>query len=124
MQTPKILNYPMRTITKLAMAAGLAVGVRSPVSAGQSVCMWIGAAFSGNGNVRIEQNCGVNGTYHMDIWGAGHRRTHTRDYYFRGFKRATFNWKIARGAEVCGELWYHKPGGGYESKGLPCWTRP
>jgi hypothetical protein len=80
MQTPKILNYPMRTITKLAMVAGLAVGVRSPVSAGQSVCMWIGAAFSGNGNVRIEQNCGVNGTYHMDIWGAGNRKTHTRDY--------------------------------------------
>ena len=129
MQTPKLVNYSTRTIIKLAMAlamaAGLSMAVPSPASAGQSVCMWIGSAKSGNGNIRVEQNCGVNGTYHMDVWGAGHRRTHTRDYRYRGgVKESVFNWRIPSGARVCGELWYHKPGGGYESKGLPCWTRP
>jgi hypothetical protein len=100
MQIPKLNS--MHTIVTLAMAAGLMVAVPSPASAGQSVCMWIGSAFSGNGNIRIEQNCGVNGTYHMDIWGAGHPRTHTRDYQFKGFNRETFNWNIPK---RCGGLW-------------------
>ncbi|HEY3454998.1 MAG TPA: hypothetical protein VGK64_10385 [Bryobacteraceae bacterium] len=126
MQTPKLVRYSMRTIIKLAVAAGLFVALRSPASAGQSVCMWIGSADSGNGNIKAQQNCGVTGTYHVDVWGAGHPRTHSRDYRYTGVVAINhiFNWRIPSGAQVCGELWYHKPGGGYESKGLPCWTRP
>jgi hypothetical protein len=126
MQIPKLVNYSIRTIITLAMVAGLLVAVRSRASAGQSVCMWIGSADSGDGNIKAQQNCGVTGTYHMDVWGAGHPRTHSDDYKYTGVVAINkiFNWRIPSGAEVCGELWYHKPGGGYESKGLPCWTRP
>ncbi|XVU28865.1 hypothetical protein ACQPZJ_17940 [Actinoplanes sp. CA-054009] len=111
--------------TAAAVAAALmTVAVPEAAQAGQNHCAWIGAAVGGGG-VRLEQNCGVSGTYHMDIWGAGHPRTHTRDYRYTGGARDFFfRWAVAPGATVCGELWYHKPGGGYESNGLPCWTRP
>lgn len=116
-----------------ALAAVLAVGAASltvatsPVSAGGSVCAWIGAAAPPKpaGVISLQQRCGVSGTYHMDIWGAGHKRTHTPNYHYSGGTREHFfNWNIPSGAQVCGELWYHKPGGGYESRGLPCWSRP
>lgn len=112
------------------LAAALSAGVASltvatsPASAGGSVCAWIGSSPKA-GIISLQQTCGVSGTYHMDIWGAGHKRTHTRDYRYNGGTREHFfNWNIPSGARVCGELWYHKPGGGYESRGLPCWTRP
>ena len=110
----------------LTLAAGAVAATPAPAFAGQNHCMWIGSAPGGNGNIKLQQNCGVTGTYHMDVWGAGHRRTHTRDYRYYGVVAINryANWRIPHGAQVCGELWYHKPGGGYESMGLPCWTRP
>ncbi len=84
-------SYSTRTIIKLAMAAGLSMAVPSPASAGQSVCMWIGSAKGGNGNIKAQQNCGVTGTYHMDVWGAGHPRTHTRNYRYTGVVAIMWN---------------------------------
>jgi hypothetical protein len=110
--------------TTVAAAVGSPLVAPSPAYAGGSVCAWIGSSPTA-GRISLQQTCGVSGTYHMDIWGAGHKRTHTRDYRYNGGVREWFfNWNIRSGARVCGELWYHRPGGGYESKGLPCWTRP
>jgi len=37
----------------------------------------------------------------MDIWGGGHKRTHTRDYHYKGrTKEHFFNRKIRSGAEA------------------------
>ncbi|GIG55927.1 hypothetical protein Lfu02_02990 [Longispora fulva] len=108
----------------VAVAAGIVGGGAAPASAGSNGCIWIGPS-DGSGNIRFQQECGVSGTYHMDVWGAGHSRTSTGGYYYNGGTVISgVKWGISSGQTVCAELWYHKPSGGYESQGLPCWTRP
>jgi hypothetical protein len=115
---------PTRTIARLAaigtILAALATAAPSPALAGTNHCAWIGSA--GSGNVHTQQICGVSGTYHMDVWGGGRSGT-TGDYHYNGGTwNFYWNWHLPSGTTVCTQLWYHKPGGGYESNGLPCHT--
>lgn len=118
-----------RATMKAALATATAAGVMlvssvvatAPASAGISRCLQL--KFLGN-TVETAQLCGPSGTYHVDVWyNGGPRESHGR-YYYGGGKKYDYWRSVASGTGVCAELWYHKPGGGYESWGLPCVTKP
>ncbi|MFF3489583.1 hypothetical protein ACFYXC_41135 [Streptomyces sp. NPDC002701] len=59
--------------------------------------------------------------HHINVWGGGRSLTINYTYHNR-----TLDWwrdyPVADGTTVCAEIWHHKPGGGYDSIGLPCDT--
>lgn len=57
--------------------------------------------------------------YHQDVWSNGRSET-TGTYWYGGGTINRFWWSIPDGQGACTQIWYHKPGGGYEAKGLPC----
>lgn len=118
----------MRASIRHLLAAATAAGVMvvssivaaAPASAGISECLQL--MFS-NGRTETTQLCGTYGTYHIDVWyNGGPRESHGR-YHYGGGHKADYWRTVSSGTSVCAELWYHKPGGGYESRGLPCITK-
>jgi hypothetical protein len=111
----------------VAGLGGVAV-TASPAAAsdsGSSRCLWIRAS-GGAINYQHWPNDCPFGTYHVHFWHAGGSWSHnTGTHRYSG----TYVNLIVRvpvpvpaGGTVCGELWYHQPGGGYGSYGLPCVT--
>ncbi|MEQ4723877.1 hypothetical protein [Nonomuraea sp. B19D2] len=114
-------------VTLSVLCAGIVTAVvASPASAGRNGNMWIGVNTDpvGTARVSVQQVAGVSGTYHIDIWYAatGARYGGTGDYYYNGGTREFLKGRKSEvaGKRLCAQLWYHKPGGGYESQGLPC----
>ncbi|MEV0632988.1 hypothetical protein ACI2LC_43980 [Nonomuraea wenchangensis] len=97
-----------------------------PAAAGGNGWMWIGSNTdpAGTRRVSVQQNTGISGTYHIDIWywATGARYGGTGDYSYNGGTREFLKGRVSdvAGKRLCAQLWYHKPGGGYESHGLPC----
>jgi hypothetical protein len=114
------------TIRRLG-AAAVAVGAMAgatlvaaePASAGISRCIGI---WANDGRLKLQHihGCGPNGTYHIEVWSPG-RHTNGAPYTYVGrLREFQANWPVPDGTNVCAQLWRHKPGGGYDSWGLPC----
>jgi hypothetical protein len=112
----------MTSLAVLGAAAAVVLGTVAPASAdsGRNGSLWIRA----HGGVIDSQHYPGPpvGTYHIRYWHAGGSwAVNGRNYHFPGQTvYGRISAPVAAGQTVCAELWYHKPGGGYGSYGLPC----
>ncbi|MBM7770318.1 hypothetical protein JOD54_000522 [Actinokineospora baliensis] len=98
--------------------SGLGAGTASAGTSGTNGCAYLSAF---NQAAHVQQICGASGTYHFDIWGTNYSRRSLGNHTYSGLTLNKYPAvPVADGGNVCIELWYHKPGGGYESRGLPC----
>ncbi|GAA3002333.1 hypothetical protein [Actinokineospora diospyrosa] len=98
--------------------SGLGAGTASATTNGGNGCAYLQAY---NQGATVQQTCGVSGTYHFDIWGTNYSRRSLGNHYYGGGTLTSYpGVPVADGGTVCIELFYHKPSGGFESKGLPC----
>ncbi|GAA3002345.1 hypothetical protein [Actinokineospora diospyrosa] len=111
-------------LAKFAPVVGAAALVLSGLGAGsaaaQAPSLLCFSIVAQNQTVQLQQFCGTIGTYHFAVYGgtsSGPRPAHT---YTGSPHSVTFPFTAAVGSNVCAELWYHKPAGGYESKGNVC----
>ncbi|MFC9973409.1 hypothetical protein ACFVH6_21200 [Spirillospora sp. NPDC127200] len=120
-----VLAVPAAVAAAPASASAHATSVsaqaaKEPVqTAGISRCLGL---WANGGRVKLQHisSCGPTGYYHIRIWGGG-RSDNGDTYRYVGLLREfAANWPVPSGTNICAELWYHKPGGGYESWGLPC----
>ena len=144
----RVLTTAAATMTVLAgtdtaaQAANPPKHCQAPPGQIHVACQLLIPSFPG-GTMSIDVDANGSGTGHWILFKHGSLRACETDYDLRAPAQSWicrglgadhyvlynvgnkfFNWRIPRGARVCGELWHHKPGGGYASLGLPCWTRP
>ncbi|MEW9550398.1 hypothetical protein [Nonomuraea sp. NPDC050783] len=120
-------------VTAAALAATAAVAV-APASAatranaqlarpaGTSVCLGLWASYNAILLRHWGPDCSPNGTYHIHVWGGGRDMNYPTYTYNGNTRDFSYTWPVPAGTNICAELWRHKPGGGYESYGLPCET--
>ncbi|MEQ4722624.1 hypothetical protein [Nonomuraea sp. B19D2] len=124
----------MARVLATATALAAALAIISPASAttgatpaaaqlarpaGVSVCLGLWAS-SNAILLRHLGNCSPRGTYHIHVWGGGRDINYPAYTYNGSLREFSYVWPVRPGTNICAELWYHKPGGGYESWGLPC----
>ncbi|MEV4800161.1 hypothetical protein AB0K18_09095 [Nonomuraea sp. NPDC049421] len=108
------------TAMTLAPAASAAGRVAGP--AGTSVCLRLLADYNAILLRHWGSDCSPRGTYHIHVWGGGRDMNYPTYTYSGGNRDFSYTWPVPSGTNICAELWYHKPGGGYSSYGLPCTT--
>ncbi|MEV6033500.1 hypothetical protein AB0L65_20265 [Nonomuraea sp. NPDC052116] len=106
-----------------AAAGGAPAATRLARPAGVSVCLGLWAAYNAILLRHLGDGCSPAGTYHIHVWGGGRDMNYpTYTYNRSNLREFSYTWPVPAGTNICAELWYHKPGGGYESWGLPCET--
>jgi hypothetical protein len=116
-----------RALVGALVLAGIVAGAAAPASAGRSGDLWLGERIDGHRTNRVfAQHApgGPYGWYHIDIWYADTGELYARsgDYHYQGGYWDWWGGPVSGvgGRVLCAQLWYHKPGGGYQSMGLPC----
>src|ERR1044072_7973468 len=99
-------------------SATQAAVARAP--AGVSVCLGLWAAYNAILLRHLGGRCSPLGTYHIHVWGGGRDINYPTYTYNSAIREFSYTCPVPQGTNICAELWYHKPGGGYESWGLPC----
>lgn len=122
-KTRRLPRLVVMAIVAMLAATGFLVGTAAPAAAdsGSSNALWIRMA----GQTAIWQQWARgerSGTYHVHFWDTNGSWNVNGPNYF--YDQTTRNRSIPApvpvGHMICAELWYHVPGGGYESWGLPC----
>ncbi|MFI6734916.1 hypothetical protein ACIBI9_18465 [Nonomuraea sp. NPDC050451] len=90
--------------------------------AGVSVCLGLWAAYNAILLRHLGGDCSPRGSYHIHVWGGGRDMNYPIYSYNGSIREFSYTWPVPQGTNICAELWYHKPGGGYSSHGLPCET--
>jgi hypothetical protein len=120
---PALERRVLMFVVALLAAAGVTGGVAAPASADSGVnhYLWISAS---GGSVHWEHWPGSpTGEYHINFWGVNTNwNTNTPNYWkvTNDTEYGILPGPVPAGVMVCGNLWYHKPAGGYGSYGLPC----
>lgn len=88
--------------------------------AGVSVCLGLWASYNAILLRHLGNRCSPQGSYHIHVWGGGRDMNYPIYNYNGSIREFSATWPVPSGTNICAELWYHKPGGGYASWGLPC----